>query len=402
VSNNGLIAVMLVLASSLSATTAVAKPVDLVPLAPNASNASLEASACSFRRPVCVHGTTDLHALEAFEHAWEAGAVLGVPLPGSYDVYVRPEPSRTAIAERGTLASGDRARAFSVLDSRLSGCSLDFDAARELFAASAIDETPTLDDGTLRAETTALAHLAVPCRVLDDAVFQAYPERALVDRHVDADSSYIDGASVFFSWLDDSYGKQPGHLITSTWALAETHTSADAVEWNSEPDVFDVLRESMKDVVRPGSTLDDVLVEMAVTRAFDLENRPRLDWDVPWPVQPRTLASPEGVAETGTAFVRIDTRGHKAGTRFRMDASWEEHAKLRWVVLKLDAHDHVLARYDVVAAPKAIEAHLQVVDVDDASALLVVATNVGNWTAPFDPDDDVWEPHGWLLTIAAE
>ena len=72
------------------------------------------------------------------------------------------------------------------------------------------------------------------------------------------------------------------------------------------------------------------------------------------------------------------------------------------MILKLDARDHELARFEAKASPKAIEAHLQVVDLDDASSLLVVATNVGDWTAPFDPDDDVVEPHGWLLPIASE
>jgi hypothetical protein len=28
--------------------------------------------------------------------------------------------------------------------------------------------------------------------------------------------------------------------------------------------------------------------------------------------------------------------------------------------------------------------------------------NTGDPTYHFDPDDEVWEPHGWLLSLAAE
>ena len=137
-------------------------------------------------------------------------------------------------------------------------------------------------------------------------------------------------------------------------------------------------------------------------RATAVTPAPKLDWDVAWPAVARTLASPEGIAPTGAAYVRVDAQGRKPGARFRIDATWEQLARLRWVVVKLDAAGHQLGRYLATTPPKATEAHLQVVNVDDASALLVVAANMGEWTAPFDPDNAVWEPHGWLLTIAAE
>jgi len=338
--------------------------------------------------------------LGALERAWDIGRVLGVPLPQSYDAYLAAEPARTAIQSRDILSHRDRAHVFSLIDSRVpAGCSLDFDAARELFAASALEQTPSIDDGSLRAQSTALAHLAVPCALIDTTVFASHPDGALVDVHVAP--PYDEGASLFFSWLDGSFAKEPGHFITATWAYTETRTTSD-FDWNSEPDVFDVVRESVKDALHTGSTLDDALEEFAVVRALSYDSPPPLGWDVGWPHVARTLASPTGIAETGASYVRVDTKGHKAGARFRIDAAWEEHAKLRWVVVKLDAQGHEIARYEATAAPKATEAHVQIVDVEDTSALLVVVTNVGNWTTAFDPDDEVWEPHGWLLTIAAE
>jgi hypothetical protein len=357
--------------------------------------------ACSFRHPICVHGgSSTLGVLDALEGAWDTGVVLGVPLPGSFDAWMTPGPSRSAIRSRDVLSHRDRVHAFSVIDSRLvASCSLDFVCARELYTASALEATPSIDDGTLRSEATALARLAVPCALIDTGVFQSHPDRALVDTHVAP--HYIEGASIFFSWLDDAFAKEPGHFITASWAFVDTKTASD-FDWATEPDVFDVVRESLKDALHPSSTLDDVLGELAVVRALSFEPAPPLAWDVAWPTVARTLASPEGVSETGAAYVRVDTKGHKPGAHLRVDASWEEHAKLRWAVVKLDAQGHELARYPATVAQKATEAHVQIVDVDDASALLVVVTNVGNWTHPFDPDDEVWEPHGWLLTIAAE
>ncbi len=350
----------------------------------------------------CAHatvGATALAVLDSIERAWDAGVTLGVPLPRSYDAFAFGESSRSAIEERDALAHIDTARAFSIIDARVpSGCARDLEIARELFAASALDRNPAIDSGTLRAETTSLAELAVPCAFVDDTAFQSHPDRAIVDAHVDG--AYDDGASMFFSFVDDAFSKEPGGVITASWALAPTMSPGDA--WNDDPDIFSVVRESMKDATAAGSTLDDELVSFAIARGTSMTPRAHLDWDVAWPTNARTLASPEGIAPTGSAFVRIDTKGHAAGKRLRVDASWEQLAKMRWTIVKLDANDHEISRLAATAAPKATEAHVQIALVDDAAALLVVATNVDAWAAPFDPNDDVWEPHGWLLTISEE
>ena len=358
------------------------------------------ATACSFRRAICVHGgapAAALGVLGALERAWEAGIALGVPLPVSYDAYVTDGPSRSAIAARDGLSHFDQARTFSLLDGRLAGCARDFDAARELYAASTLAVSPAMDDGTLRAESTALAHLAAPCAPADAGVFQSQPDRALVDPRVAP--GYVEDASIFFSFVDDSFAKEPGRAITASFALAPTKTPDDD-HWIDEPDAFDVLRASLRDALGPGSTWEDVLASFAIARA-SFAPAPRFDWDVAWPRAARTLASPEGVAPTGAAYVRVDAAGRKPNERFTIDATWEELARFRWFVVKLDGSGKEISRVEATAAPKATHAHLQVVDLEGASALLVVGANVGAWDEPFDPDD-VWEPHGWLLTISSE
>jgi hypothetical protein len=354
---------------------------------------ALPKTACSFRWSICVHGgdaATSKATLEAVERAWEAGVVLGVPFPSMYDAYLAAEPSRSAIADRDLLRHFDYASAFSILDARETGCARDFDAARELYAASALSVAPAIDEASLRGESTALAALAVPCAALDATSFQSRADRALADPE--------GNPAPFFAWVDGAFGKEPGRALTATWALAPTKSVGDE-HWNAEPDVFDVLRESTKDARAAGYSFEDALAEFSVER-ISLAAPVRFDWDVTWPKHARTLASSFPVAPTGATYVRIDAAG--AASRLRIDATWEEHAKMRWTIVKLDASGHAIAQWEAKAQPKATEAHVQIVDTQGAAAFVVVAANVGNWTSPFDPDDGPWEPHGWLLTIAEE
>jgi len=363
---------------------------------------SVGPAACSFRRPICVHGgepDAALAALGALERAWDAGVVLGVPLPPSYDAYLEAGPSRSTIAERDVLSHFDRARTFSTIDSRLApGCARDFDAARALYEASTLAVSPAVDDGTLRAESTALAHLGVPCAPTETDVYQAHPDRAVVDPRVAP--GYVEDASIFFSFLDGAFAKEPGALLTASFALAPTKTSGDD-HWNDEPDPFDVLRASLKDAMFEGSTEGDALVSFAIARGVAYDPPARLDWDVAWPAKARRLVGPEGVAPTGAAYVRVDTAGRKPGARFVLDAEWEQLARIRWVVVKRDASGRDVGRLEATAAPKATHAHVEVVDLEGVASLLVVAANVGTWDVPFDPDD-VWEPHGWVVTLSSE
>jgi hypothetical protein len=360
-------------------------------------------AACSFRRPICVHGgppSVSLATLGALDRAWEAGVVLGVPLPRRYDAYLAPEPSRSVLAGRDLLARFDHAFTFSRLDARLPpGCARDFDSARELYEASALAVSPAVDEGTRRAESTALAELAVPCAAPDTSVFQSHPDRAVVDPRVAP--GYLEGASLFFSFLDDAFAKEPGALVTSSLALAPTRTPVASDRWNDEPDPFDVLRASLKDAMGDGTSEGDALVSFAIWRAVAVDPPARLDWDIGWPSPPRRLASPEGVAPTGAAYVRVDASGRKPNDRFVLDATWEQLARIRWVVVKLDAARHEIGRVEAIAAPKATHAHLELVDLDGAASLLVVAANVGAWDHPFDPDE-VPEPHGWVLTVSSK
>ncbi|CAN5899929.1 hypothetical protein BH11MYX4_BH11MYX4_46510 [soil metagenome] len=51
---------------------------------------------------------------------------------------------------------------------------------------------------------------------------------------------------------------------------------------------------------------------------------------------------------------------------------------------------------------RATEAQMTLVDVDGVDRIMLVGVNVGDPAYRFDPDDEVWEPHGWLVTLAEE
>jgi hypothetical protein len=394
-------------------------PVARGPVRPAAS--AFPVRACSFRRAVCVNapraapGAEVLGVLAAAERAWDtATGALELPAPEpdpatrAYDVYLadRPAwPAETAFSERDPRSRVDRASAFTVLDHRLRGCALERAVARETLRAILFRASPAIDEGSAIAQTTSLAELVVPCAGLDTSLFQSHPERPIADRWTDAPrdvgARYDEGAALWYDLVDERFAVQPGGFVRALWALSPTTTPPDAFLWNDEPDTFDVLRETFKRGMGTGSTVDDLYREIAVARAT--AGAPvRVDWSIDWPAKARRLSSLGGAAPTGGSYVAIRTAGAPKGARLRLEAEWEQHAKMRWAVVKLDADGHELAHVPVPAAERATEAQMTVVDLDGVATMLVVAANAGDAAYPFDPDDVVWEPHGWLLTVAGE
>jgi hypothetical protein len=392
--------------------------------------------ACSFREPLCVYAppsvasATVIATVAAAERAWElATGALGFPAPdvdlmsGTYPLYFldrAPMLAETLLSARDVHGGFDRASAFTLLDARLTaGCTLDALVAREIARAIAWRVVPATDRGTVGAQTAYLARLMVPCAMgTVDGVdaFQAHPERAIADAQIG--DEFTRGAGLFYWWLDYSFGSSPGVIVRALWSLSPTLTPVGALRWNNEPDAYDVLRTTFKNALMSESTIDDLWLDFAVARAFmgdadDGEKLPesrslgaaarvRRDWEVGWPDRPRTLASATGVAPTGAAYIAVDLHGAPPGARLRIEASWEEHAKMRWAVVKLDDAGHEKARIAIAAAERSTEAQMSVVDLEGVARILIVGTNTGDPLYPMDPDDEIWEPHGWMLTLASE
>jgi hypothetical protein len=309
---------------------------------------------------------------------------------------------RVVAGERDPLARFDRSSSFALVDRMTPpGCALDFAVARAIARASMMRTVPATDEGSARAQSDAVARLVTPCAGPDSAgraLFQSIPERSVVDP---LSAAYDEGAGAFFDWLDVRFGVEPGALLKGLWALAATRTPPGADRWAGAPTDFDVLRVSLKDALGRGSNLDDVLVQFAVARVSMFPS-PRPAWDIPWPDRARRLAAPKPVAPTGASYVRIDCAGAPPGAKLRLEAEWEDYARMRWVALKLDPQDGVMAQVPIRTFDPATHASMTLDGIDGVSRVIVVGANVGSTDHPFDPDQGEWEPHGWLLTVAAE
>jgi hypothetical protein len=400
-----------------------------------------DVGACSFRLPLCVHAsrgiptTNVLDTLASAERAWEiATDALMLPPPdvdlvtGKFDIYIVygfREGAKTELGARDPIVSFDRANAFMVVGEGVTGCTLDALIARETTRAILFGSAPATDSATARAETAYLARLMVPCELEAPGgvdTFQAHPDLSIagglgpasvVDR-----TDYAFGASLFYWWIDWSFGNAPGSVVRALWALAPTRTPVASERWTGRPDGFDVLRASFKNALTTGSTLDDLLLDFAVAREFlgpasDADHMPETrslgdaarvhaDWEIGWPTEPRRLASGRGIEPTGAAYVVIDSSSAPKGARLRIETEWEEHAKLLWAAVKLDGAAHEKASIAIPSAERATEARITIVDLEDVAKVILVGMNAGDPLEPFDPNDAVWEPHGWVVSVAAE
>ena len=411
--------------------------------------------ACSSRVPVCVHTSSARNSaaamatLDAFERAWQTlTGALALPAPDidpltlAYDVFLVEPSGETAATEleaRDVRSRIDRARAFTTIDRRVrAGCGLDALAATQIARASLFRTAPATEEGTARAQSTYLAQLAVPCSVAfsADAVhaFQSRPERAFCDSRAGDPSAvaggaqvferspldrlFSDGAATFWARLDWAFGRVPGGIVSASWALHPTMTPLGAARWTNEPDTFDVLRTTFKGALSTNGTVNDLWLDFGVARAFlgsaddgfhlpELRTlgdaaRVPLDWDIPWPSAPRRLGPRAPVHPTGSSYLLIRRDGTRPGARLRVEIEWEEHALFRWAFVKLDASGRKLGRVVIPTAERATQAQMTLVDLEGVDRVLLVGVNTGDPAYTFDPDDEVWEPHGWLVTIAEE
>ncbi|MEA2753541.1 MAG: hypothetical protein QOI41_7684, partial [Myxococcales bacterium] len=138
------------------------------------------------------------------------------------------------------------------------------------------------------------------------------------------------------------------------------------------------------------------------TRTFGEAARIPLDWDLPWPTQPKRVAPRTPVFPSGASYLVIRRAGAPPGARLRVEIAWEEHALFRWAFVKLDAAGRELGRVPIPTRERAVEAQMTLVDLDGVDRVMLVGMNAGDPSYRFDPDDEVWEPHAWLVTLAAE
>ncbi len=422
--------------------------------------------ACSFHEAVCVWGRAgdEPTSRAVLAHAEAAFAGLHGPLrmarpepgqlTGAFDlILVDGEvEGEIVLDERDPRSPLDRGGGYGRLSRRLDrGCALQVAVTRLVVRGLLLRTAPGADEGSAQAEAQAVTELLVPCAPVRATAayltFQEHPERALVSRvagesggrfealhepalwglrtvddRVDdrAGAPQAVGTALFYRWLDRGYGTEPGAVLRGLIALRAHKTPPGSVRWVNEPDAFDVLGKSFAGSLFEGSKLEDLLLEFALSRAHFGPEAPggvqasgasaalgdappvRVDWDVPWPATPRRLAPAYPLEPTGASYVVVHTAGAAPGARLRVEAAWEDHAKLRLGFMRIDKAGRELSRGRIANPPSAREAQMSIADLDQTERVVIVVTNAGDPSFHFDPDDVVFEPHSYGLIIAPE
>jgi hypothetical protein len=413
---------------------------------------------CSPRRPVCVHlrvpssapqkarpqarsqtsaaasgprsATEELRWLErslaAAESALDGFAALGLPLPpndapaggsGAFDLVLDPSvvAGAAVVDPPDLLAWSDRRSSFGLMapPGASPGCGPELEVARVLAEALLLGLDSSVGDGVLAMQSSYLATLVSPCSSAeDDAVDRAQrePDRAL--------ASFPRGrlaGSLLLPWyLDDHYrSRGAGGVMTALIALGAQRADPKATLLQDEPDAFDALRRATGD---RDQSLDDLLLDFAVTRAFagarsdgahlsGTESwgdfaRPRFEWSVPFASLPRRLGPSRQLEPTGATYLWVDTPEPSVGGLL-VQATWEPWQVLRWALVKVDAEGREVGRLADTGVYGHSTVQLAVEDLRGLAGVLIVGTYVGNddRARPYDPDEPVAELADYELRL---
>ncbi len=398
------------------------------PFGPFQPRPALDIVACDSIMPICVHANSASSAEEirrvrtAAARAWDALVeTLRVPRPLSdgeaggdarFDVYLDParplgdDPLALGRDPLALFEDRDAAPAFVVLSAAVledQTCALSFELARGVARASAagldVAETPTVVDGFARH----LASRVAPCRSRVTPQFQKLQDEPF--RSLTATSA---GPQLLAAYLDEKRGEGYGALVPATWSLGTEHfgivvpTVEDfeygPMHFRNQPTVLDVLGATLHD---QGSSFEELLLEVAVSRALDHpEAPPHLEWPkVVVSTLPRRLAVPTQIEALGATFMKVELDRRPRGESVELDLKWEQGARFRWAVIKVDAQGKTLGQVGVPALDRQRELTIEVRRLEGASAIWIVGINTGDPARGFRPDDPPILGHGYELAI---
>jgi hypothetical protein len=246
---------------------------------------------------------------------------------------------------------------------------------------------------------------ALDVEAIDDV--QAHPERPIADRER---SRHSEGAALFFEYLETlrSAG-DPGELSSALLSASVSPSQPRELQYLNEPDVFDVLRHSLDE---EPARFAAMMIDFTVARAFVGERddglhlpalgwsgafgRVRFDWAIKFSSLPRRVLVSPAIDSTGSVllWLELDEVGLGAALGFR--AEWEPPVSFQWQFVKIGREGEELGRIDIPFQERSREAEGRVRNLDGASAILVVGTNLEgiDLSHPFDPDVAPFEPHG--------
>ncbi len=235
---------------------------------------------------------------------------------------------------------------------------------------------------------------------------QAHPERPIASRELSGES---EGDAIFFEYLESARSARPwGELSAALFGTAVSDNRKISLDYDNEPDLFDVLRHSLNE---ERDRFAAMMVDFAVARAFvgsrddglHLPNldfsgdygRVRCDWLVKFSSLPRRVLVNPPVDSTGAVVIWLDLDEVGLGAALGLHAEWEPPVSFHWQLVKLGPNGDEVARVDVPFQERGHEVDARLTNLDGASAILIVGTNLEgiDLSHPFDPDVAPFEPH---------
>ena len=394
---------------------------------------------CDTTMPVCVHADRAVSAddFRRLRHATARAYALIVetlrlpaPLPDGpsggdprLDVYLTrsaksaggtdssvpaasSDPLRVGRDALDLIADRDAAPAFLLVDVnalREGDCALEAVLARGMVRASAMGldaaETNAVVDGFARY----LGSLVTGCREGQRARFdelQRAPFRSLVDG--------VAGPERLAAYLDTERGLGFGAIVPGLLSMSVQHRGVvipvedddlGPVHLHNDPSVFDVLSATLSD---QGSSLDELLLDLAVSRAFE-PTAPALEWRIPVSTvhagSGRRLAVSRGIEPTGATFVRIDLDETVKEGGIELDLKWEQGARFRFTVLKLDAQGRRVGEVTVAPLDREREVTVEVRKLEGVAGILLVGINGGDPIKTWHADDPGLPAHGYEIGV---
>ncbi len=380
---------------------------------------------CSALRPLCVHGLGNddagaRSALSALEAAYDRlVSALGLPAPrpdrgaggsDALDVYITTalselevvvEPPDGAVFSEASAFCRLPVAAGAVLARWASLC-----VGEAIAAGLDASETPHLR----RAFATWLWWATGEPTSLDleaiDAI-QANPQAPIGDRER---SPLSEGAALFFEYLESvRSASAPGQLSAALFSASVSNGRGLGLDYVNDPDLFDVLRHSLDEEPDRFAAL---MIDFSVARAFvgsrddglhlpllgwaGSFGRVRYDWSIPFSSLPRRVLVSPPIDSSGSVLLYLDLDEVGFGAALGFHAEWERPVNFQWQLVKVAPDGSELGRIDVPFQQRAHEADARISNLEGASAILVVGTNLEgiDLSHPFDPDVAPFEPHG--------
>ncbi len=406
-----------------------------------------EAAMCSFQEPICIHaatGTTEqavVQALATAERAMRLFRGLGLPPPmpdgsrggsSAFDVYLgspsqlAPDPfvapnfgSRAHVDPVPASVGFDRPASYATVFPGRPGpaCGFDSDIARVVSQGMILAIDGGIQEGLLAAHSSWLAHAAAPCAPLAlEAIdrVQRRPDLAIVAASADS----LSGNMLFPWFLDDVYGTGThGAVMTALFATSCQLTPSGNRFYVNEPDTFDALRQVTLD---RQMNFGELLIEYAIARAFmgdrsdaahlvdvdwlDTLGRVRFEWAFGWKDLPKRVAPAYPLEPTGAAYIWVDLADKPANAEALIVADWEATHVFQWAVVRMDESGREIGRHLLGGIFGEAQAQLQLRDLSETAALLIVGTHEGNddRSRAYDPESGAPRVASYMVTVHAQ